>query len=297
MDERICDRMYWPEGRTKAVTFSYDDGVEQDRLLIEMLNTYGAKATFNLNTGLMGQEGTVGSGERTVSHNKIKTEEIKDVYAGHEIADHGKYHALLYGTDSLRCTEEIISCRRELEQITGKIISGYAHPYGAYDENVLYALKSCKMEYARTIESSHSFQIPKDFLIWHPTCHHDDDKLFELADAFLEDSEKFSYPGPAKLFYIWGHSYEFERNKNWDRMEDFLKKVTGREDVWYAANMEIVQYVEAYRRLKFSTDGKLVYNPSAEKVWIGNMYGSKVIGVGAGETVKTALAECQKTKN
>lgn len=291
MDKRICDRMYWQDGKTKALTFSYDDGVEQDRQLIEMLNAYGAKATFNLNTGVMGLKGTAESGERIASHNKIKAEEIKGVYEGHEIADHGKYHALLYGTDTLRCTEEIISCRRELEEIIGKIITGYAHPYGAYDENVLYALKSCGVEYARTIEDSHSFQIPKDFLTWHPTCHHDDEKLFDLAEAFLKDVAEFSYPGPAKLFYIWGHSYEFDQNKNWNRMEEFLKMMSGRKDVWYATNIEIVRYVEAYRRLIFTADGKLVYNPSAEKVWLGDMYGTKIISVGAGETVKTALAE------
>lgn len=291
MDKRICDRMYWQDGKTKALTFSYDDGIEQDRLLIEMLNAYGAKATFNLNTGVMGEKGTTGSGECIANHNKFKAEEIKDVYEGHEIAVHGKYHALLYGTDTLRCTEEILSCRRELEAITGDIIMGYAHPYGAYDENVLCALKCCGMKYARTVEDSHSFQIPKDFLTWHPTCHHDDDRLFELAEDFLKDVEEFSYPGPAKLFYIWGHSYEFDQYKNWNRMEEFLKTVSGREDVWYATNIEIERYVEAYRRLLFSADGKSVYNPSAEKVWLGDMYGRKVVSVGAGETIKIVPTE------
>ena len=40
------------EGKKKAVTFSYDDGVTQDRRLVELLNRYGLKATFNLNSGI-----------------------------------------------------------------------------------------------------------------------------------------------------------------------------------------------------------------------------------------------------
>ena len=41
------------QGKNKAITFSYDDGVTQDRRLIEILNRYGLKATFNINSGLL----------------------------------------------------------------------------------------------------------------------------------------------------------------------------------------------------------------------------------------------------
>ena len=37
-------------GYRKALTFSYDDGIEQDRKLVDIFNHYGMKATFNLNT-------------------------------------------------------------------------------------------------------------------------------------------------------------------------------------------------------------------------------------------------------
>ena len=41
-------------GKMKAVTFSYDDGVMQDVRLIEILDKYNLKATFNLNAGNFG---------------------------------------------------------------------------------------------------------------------------------------------------------------------------------------------------------------------------------------------------
>lgn len=40
----------FPEGKTKAVTLSYDDGVEQDIKLVEMMTDYGFYGTFNLNS-------------------------------------------------------------------------------------------------------------------------------------------------------------------------------------------------------------------------------------------------------
>lgn len=51
--------MRFPEGRKKAVTLSYDDGVEQDMRLVEVMEKYGLKGTFNLNSGLFAPEGTV----------------------------------------------------------------------------------------------------------------------------------------------------------------------------------------------------------------------------------------------
>lgn len=47
------------DGKMKAVTFSYYDGVTQDIRLIEMLDRYGLKATFNLNSELLGKSGSL----------------------------------------------------------------------------------------------------------------------------------------------------------------------------------------------------------------------------------------------
>ena len=39
-------------------------------------------------------------------------------------------------------------------------------------------------------------------------------------------------------------------------------------DIWYATNIEIVDYMKAARNLKFTVEGILVYNPGAIFVWI-----------------------------
>ena len=84
------------------------------------------------------------------------------------------------------------------------------------------------------------------------------------------------------LFYVWGHSFEFVRNDNWEIIENFADKVSGKDDVWYATNIEIYDYIDAYNRLLFNIDTTLVTNPSALDIWFEK--GGELICVKSGET-------------
>ena len=284
MSLQVNDRMLWPKGRRKAFTLSYDDGVTQDMRLVELLGRYGVKSTFNLNPGLFGEKGTVAAGKKEVSHTKLSREEVATIYRGHEIAAHGQHHKCMVGMDIARCVDEILESRKELERMEGKPITGFAYAFGAYDEDVIKALEASGISYARTIESTHRFEIPKNFLTWHPTCHHDDEKIYELADEFLSDGFYFSLITPAKLFYVWGHSYEFDQKDNWEHIEELISKVAGHDHVWYATNGEIREYVAAYQRLIYSADGKTVYNPSAISVYLGGTFTKEYIEVLPGQS-------------
>ncbi|MBR3620206.1 MAG: polysaccharide deacetylase family protein, partial [Clostridia bacterium] len=79
-------------GKLKALTFSYDDGVTQDQRLIEILNKYSLKCTFNLNSGLLGTSNSLICSDVTVAHCKPRACEIKGIYEGHEIASHSLTH-------------------------------------------------------------------------------------------------------------------------------------------------------------------------------------------------------------
>lgn len=68
--------------------------------------------------------------------------------------------------------------------------------------------------------------------------------------------------------YVWGHSYEFTRDNNWELIEEFCSMVGGKEDIWYATNIEIVDYMDAAKRLYYTAAGDKVYNPSAQSVWL-----------------------------
>ena len=84
--------------------------------------------------------------------------------------------------------------------------------------------------------------------------------------------------------YVWGHAKEFEVDGNWDLIEEFCKMMSGREDIWYATNIEIVDYWNAVKQLRFSADCSMVYNPTAMKLWFA--YDGEGVSIEPGELMK-----------
>ena len=251
-------KLRFPGGVPKALTLSYDDGVEQDRRLIGILDRYGIHATFNLNSGCWAPEGH--RWPEGQIHRRLPLSEARALYANpnHEVAVHCLTHASLTDIPADQVVHEIMADRENLEATFGGIIRGAAYPFGTYNAKVAELLHSCGIRFCRTVASTHRFDLMDDWCILHPTCHHDDPMLGELEDRFLADKGTF---GP-KLFYLWGHAYEFEANNNWERIEQFCEKMSGRSDTWYATNIQIVDYVEAWRALRFSANGRTIYNPT-----------------------------------
>ncbi len=227
-------------GKMKALTFSYDDGVTQDIRLIELLNKYGLKATFNLNSELLGKDGELVRGGVRVSHRKVDRNMVAEVYKGHEVAVHTLTHPNL--TEC--CEDEIIrqveGDRKALEALVGYDIVGMAYPCGGVnnDDRVASIIKEkTKIRYARNITSTYSFDIQSNLYRFCPSVYHimELDRLFELGESFV--SLKTSVP---QIFYIWGHSYEFDIDDTWGKMEEFCKLVSGRDDIFYGTNREIL---------------------------------------------------------
>lgn len=254
--------MRFPGGRTKALTFSYDDGVKADKRLVEILDRNGLKGTFNLNSLLFDCERW---------HDRMDEEQTYLTFYNrpHEIALHGARHIFLDKVPLPEAINELVQNRVYLENKFGRIVRGLAYAYNGYNDKTVNILPDLGIIYARTTESSLNFGIPRDWLRLKPTCHHSDPALGELTDEFL----KFSPEAEIKkreplLFYVWGHSYEFDDNANWHIIEDFCKKTGGRKDIWYATNAEIREYCAAYENLVFSMDGERVRNPSCIPVYI-----------------------------
>ena len=201
----------------KALTFSYDDGIEQDRKLVEIFNRYGMKATFNLNTGIQSPESNFEI--EGVHINRMKQDGLAELYKGHEIATHGLTHAAPTDMTKEELDKEFITDMKNIERIYGTYPVGMAYAYGCVNDTVAKYLKSIGIKYGRTVESSHSF----------------DEMLFELAEKFIKAEPKEDEP---MLFYVWGHSYEFDVNNNWDRIEKFCKMMAGRDDIFYGTNRE-----------------------------------------------------------
>lgn len=271
--------MRFPGGLPKAFTLSYDDGVEQDIQLVEIMDKYGLKGTFNLNAGLYAPEGTTYPAGRV--HRRMTRSQCIEAFKNHEVATHGYTHPWPEKINSATVCYEIIKDREALESDFGRVINGHAYPYGNYSDSVVECLKNCGIVYARTTKPTEKFDIPKDWLRLHPTCHHNHPKVFELCDKFV--SLKIDAP---QLFYLWGHSYEFEGDNNWDRIVEIAEKISGKDDVWYATNIEVYNYVKAYEALVFAADMTRVYNPSAIEVFF--ILNGKSLSVKPGETIALA---------
>ena len=271
--------MRFPGGRERALTLSYDDGVEQDARLIEIMKKHGLKGTFNINSGCYAEEGTVYP-EGTV-HRRMSKRACMELYkdSGMEVAVHGLTHPFLEQLPVNVCTMEVLEDRANLEEEYGVIVRGMAYPFGTYNDSVVATLKQCGILYSRTVEVTHKFDIPTDWLRLPATCHHNDPKLMELAHDFVE-KERNNAPA---LFYLWGHSYEFEGNDNWNVIEEFAEYMGNRDEIWYATNIEIFDYITAYNQLIFSTNGQMVYNPTNTVLYLKTANGN--FSVKPGETV------------
>lgn len=269
----------YPQGKSKALTFSYDDGQAFDRRLVEILNRYGLKGTFHLNSGSLG----IHMG----FYETVDCEEIKMLYEGHEVACHGKGHLDPWTLPVQQAGTEIGDDRRALERLCGKMVQGLSYAYGHYTELYTQTAKSLGIKYARTTEATGDFYLPADFMKWHPTCHHTEG-FPEIAEHFLALEPFYELP----LMYVWGHSFEFNADGGWEMLEETAQRLSGQEDIWYATNLEICNYVEAVRALEFSADGKEIYNPSAVSIWIreGSLYdgfSGELIELKAGDSYRS----------
>lgn len=253
-------RLYYPGFRKKALTFSYDDGQTFDRRLAELFRNYHLKATFHLNSGTLDTAGYVTKAELPL------------LYEGQEIACHGVNHAFPAQLAREHLLQEYYQDRKTLEECTGRIIRGCSYAYGEYNENVIAMLRSLGFAYSRTVEATGNFGVPQDFLRWTPTCHHNDALDKDVVKRFLNLPEYHHIP----LLYIWGHSYEFERDRTWEKMEELCASLAGKDDVWYTTNIDYVNYMNAARSLLFSVDGRRVENLSAIDVY-AQMNGERVI--------------------
>lgn len=231
----------------KAVTFSYDDGVTFDNRLIEIFNKYEIKATFNICTGAKKAaiEGWRTKNGVLVKRNDFSKKENITVYDGHEIAVHTRNHLWLNKIDDEILEEEIIGNKRDLEKMFNREVWGMAYPFNTYDERTIKILKENNFIYARGGNENHSFDVQEDLLRFRPTCHHNDPLLFEIAEKFLETESE-----DLKIFYIWGHSYEFEDDCNWDRIEKLCRMIGGREDIFYGTNRDVFELCKLQKQEK-----------------------------------------------
>ena len=280
----------FPDGKHKAVTLSYDDGDVYDIKISDILGKYGLKCTFNIVSRQMREQGY----ELRMSREDVK-KYILD--RGHEVAVHGAHHRAEGKQRAIVGIRDVLDCRMDLETAFDTIIRGMAYPDTGIREftngsadypTVKQYLTDLDIAYARTLGGDNNgFAMPTDWHAWMPTAHHTNPQIFEYIEEFngIVDSDTvYGARRQPRLFYMWGHGFEFERNNDWSRLEEICRALGGRDDVWYATNIEIYDYVHAYESLIYSADETKVYNPTVTTVWIS--VDGKIYKIEPGQTVR-----------
>ena len=226
--------------KKKAITFSYDDGVTQDIRLIELLNKYGLKCTFNLNSELLSKKGMLIREGKRIAHYKIHTEDVKQIYEGHEVAVHTLTHPNLTQCDDEEIIRQVETDRLNLSGLVGYEVVGMAYPCGGVnnDDRVARIInKSTGVKYSRTITANNCFDLQENLYRFNPTVYHlNFEKMMQLGGEFIELK-----PEEPKVFYIWGHSYEMDYGADyWVKLEEFFKLISNKEDIFYGTNKEVL---------------------------------------------------------
>ena len=240
----------------KYFTLSFDDGVTQDRRVIEIFKKYGVKcATFNLNSGLLGANWAwVGQrlGNPELTHIRFTREELESgIYDGFEIAAHSLMHHSfkMYDEQPEMFVQHIMGDVHNLKEIFGKAPVGMAWPGGDTeytDKSIEIMRDKTSIKYARAVKPKNNFTLPRYFLKWYPTCSMMDKKCLDLAKNFV-DAECTR----DMLFYVWTHSYELDNENAWDRLDELLEIITAHDDIVLVTNGEFYElFKEKIQRWK-----------------------------------------------
>jgi peptidoglycan/xylan/chitin deacetylase (PgdA/CDA1 family) len=258
--------MLFPEGKSKALILSFDDGTTADRRLVKLMNDYGLKGTFHLNSNKLDTKGYLTKGE------------VKNLFKGHEVSVHSANHPALSALSKIDIIYEVVEDRKELERLTGGLVRGMAYPFGNTNDLVVDAIKGIGIEYARTVKDTYNFMIPEDFLRWDPSIHQFGKAYFTPNDSLNDKKElaiffklvdDFVKSNSLALFDLWGHSWENNgEGDRWTKMEDFFKMVSKRNDVYSTTQIDLVDYINAFKNLKISVDKTIVSNLSSLDVYV-----------------------------
>lgn len=250
----------YPNYATKAATFSFDDGIVQDIALIETLDKFGAKATFNL----VGENLTSNFAKYGSSESQIY-DYVKNLYKNHEIGNHTYKHTPahledgqtsqdshgtpLIGVSAEKLAEDINTNQTFLKDSLGATTRGIAWPNGLPFERSDYSALESEITktghvYSRDTTDVASFNLPTNWMRWNTNGHLS--KMTYQTEQFL----KTPSTDGLKLLYIWGHAYEFGTASvgTLSNFEENLSKLKN-ANVWFATNGEVYDYANAMNKL------------------------------------------------
>jgi len=228
---------YYPGGKKKAFNITYDDGVLQDVRFVQLLNKYGIKGTFNLNSQLM-QEEFAWTHPHGMQVKRLSPQAAKNLYDGHEIASHTLTHPYMHALSDEELYRQLKEDKENLENLFGREVKGFAVPFDYYDDRIADCAKACGFAYARKSEFTGNFTPCADLYHWKTGIYHIDPDLTTFVADFLNTQEELA------LCQIVGHSYDLDAENLWGTMELIFAALRSRNDIWFCTNQELVEFLK-----------------------------------------------------
>ena len=263
----------YPQGKTKAFNITYDDGVLQDVRFVELMNKYGLKGTFNLNSGLMETE-FEWTHKNGMTVKRLPTSVVAELYQNHEVASHTLTHPYLSSLTEAEVMEEMARDKENLERLTGKPVLGFAGPFHHWGPMIVECAKRCGFVYARNAEERYCYAPPEEYYYWSAGSYQIMSGFRDFVEGFFHADEELA------LCQIVGHTYDLDVEGMWDYMESVLKRMAEDESILSMTNLELVRYLKAMRSASITAEE--IKNPSDLSLWFEK--DGKVICVQPGET-------------
>lgn len=228
------------------VATCWDDGVCTDLRLIEILRKYNAKATFNLNPGLHGEERVPSQwytfedarwSSNGFSGGKFSKHELTEIYKGFQVASHCMQHETVGTVLDNVFLKAAIDARHYLEDLFQQNCPGFAWPCGASTKATADAMLEAGFEYGRTTQNTEHVLSYEHPMLLNSSCHFLNRNFRDLFDKAKAENG---------VFYFWGHSYEMMDCKGmWDFMEQKIKFLSEDPEVEWIDVVDIVRMPKA----------------------------------------------------
>ena len=203
----------------KSFVFAIDDGTIFDKKTVAIFNKYGIKATFNLNSGLQDFVWY----KDWLEVRRLRLEENKGIYDGHEVASHSLTHPFLTSLSDEDVFREVGEDIDNLKNIFHREIESFSFPFDGFDERTIGIIKNLGITHIILPAIDDSFRFPIDTCHIKVTSWNIDDALAKVQRFFEDDR--------AELFVYLSHSYDYEFDGSYDKLEELCRIVRERKDI------------------------------------------------------------------
>jgi peptidoglycan/xylan/chitin deacetylase (PgdA/CDA1 family) len=221
-----------------TVTTSWDDGHKLDLRMAGLLTKYGLRGTFYITKYYL---------------EPLERWDVVELSREHEIGAHTLNHVNLTNVSLLKARDEIAGSKGYLEYLLGHSPVMFCYPYGEYNKSVKQIVRRCGFSGARTCRHG-GFGPPRDPHEWQITLHASNGSplttLRMWGKCHLSLSSLGDWETRAKLlfdmalerggvYHLWGHSWEIDKNGEWDKLERVFGYISRVRDVRFMTNGEI----------------------------------------------------------